>query len=106
MITGIFGLPGSGKTCFLTYLAFKALSGKEPCIGMFSWRVPVGDAAPYKRVFTNFPVPGCIQLDFDALGMYDFSDSLILNNDNAYGEQGSYGAEPESFSSLDCHKEA
>lgn len=78
MITGIFGLPGSGKTCFLTHLALTALAGKEPCIGMFSWRVPVGDAAPYKRIFTNFPVKGCIQLNFDDLGKYDFSDSLIL----------------------------
>ena len=78
MICGVFGLPRSGKTTFLTYLALRALKGKSLSVGHARWRKKIGEFAPYDRVFCNFPIEGCFKLDFDALGVYDFSNSLIL----------------------------
>lgn len=67
MMQGVFGLPGAGKTTFLTKYAQKCLQGKS------FLRTP-----PHSRVFTNFECSGCYRFDFDDLGKYDFSDSLIL----------------------------
>lgn len=78
MICGVFGLPRAGKTTFLTYLALKALKGKSLSVGHLKWKKPIGEFAPYERVFCNFPIEGTYKLDFDALGVYDFSNSLIL----------------------------
>lgn len=78
MICGVFGLPRAGKTTFLTYLALEALKGKSLSVGHFRYQKPIGEFAPYKRVFCNFPLEGCYMLDFDALGVFDFSNSLIL----------------------------
>lgn len=66
MITGFFGLPGCGKTTFLTKFAQKELR-----------RIRRGKS-PYKRVLTNFYCHGCDRLDYSDLGKYDISDSLIL----------------------------
>ena len=78
MICGVFGLPRAGKTTFLTYLALEALKGKALHVGHLRWRKKIGEFAPYERVFCNFPLAGTFKLDFDALGVYDFSNSLIL----------------------------
>lgn len=78
MICGVFGLPRAGKTIFLTHIANRALRGKSLSIGMFMYKTYIGEFTPYKRVFTNFPLRGCIQLNFEDLGKYDFSESLIL----------------------------
>lgn len=67
MIIGVFGLPGMGKSTFLAKCAYKSLHGKS------FMGVP-----PHSKVFTNFECPGCYQLDFTALGVYHFSDSLFL----------------------------
>lgn len=67
MIIGVFGLPGMGKSTFLAKCAYKCLHGKS------FMGVP-----PHSKVFTNFECPGCYQLDFNALGVYHFSDSLFL----------------------------
>jgi len=66
MIKGYFGLPGSGKSTFLTMIAQKELK-----------RIERGRSA-YKRVFTNFYCQGCYIINYSELGLYDFSDSLIL----------------------------
>lgn len=66
MIKGYFGLPGSGKTTFLTMIAQKELN-----------RIASG-RSPYKRVLTNFYCHGCYKIDYSQLGLYDLSDSLIL----------------------------
>lgn len=78
MICGVFGLPRAGKTTFLTYIALEALKGKSLHVGHLRWRKAIGEFAPYERVFCNFPLQGCFKLDFSALGVYDFSNSLIL----------------------------
>lgn len=78
MICGVFGLPRAGKSTFLTYLARRALQGKSLSVGHFSFKKSIGEFGPYKRVFCNFPLEGCYKLNFDDLGVYDFSESLIL----------------------------
>lgn len=77
-IYGVFGLPGAGKTSFLTWLALRALQDKPLVLGRLAWKIYIDEFRPYKRVYTNFDVKGCYKLDFDALGVQDFSDCLIL----------------------------
>lgn len=59
MIIGVFGLPRTGKTTYLCSLAQKSIKK-----GI--------------KVYTNFYCKGCYTLDFDSLGLYDYSDCLIL----------------------------
>lgn len=59
MVTGIFGLPGSGKTTYLASLAKKALRKGT-------------------KVYTTFYCKDCFTLDFSKLGKRDYSDCLIL----------------------------
>lgn len=59
MVQGVFGLPGSGKSTYLAKLAKKSFK-------------------KYDRVYSNFYIRGCYQLDFDTLGLVDYSDCLIL----------------------------
>lgn len=99
MICGVFGLPRAGKSTFLTREAMLALKQqrkaekfasrnrkllrkkfrcKQLSIGHLMWQKNIGEFAPYKRIFCNFPLSGAYKLDFDSLGVYDFSDSLII----------------------------
>lgn len=78
MIVGVFGLPGAGKSTFLTWLILRALRDKPLYIGHLSYKRPIGEFRHYKRVFSNIPIDGTYKLDFDALGKYDFNDSLII----------------------------
>lgn len=66
MITCFFGLPGCGKSTLLAKLAFKELK-----------RIKKGKSK-YVRVLSNYFIRGCSVLDFDMLGKYDMSNSLIL----------------------------
>ena len=59
MVQGVFGLPGSGKSTYLAKLAKKAFK-------------------KYDRVYSNFYIDGCYKLDFDSLGLVDYSDCLIF----------------------------
>lgn len=59
MIKGVFGLPRSGKTTYLAKLAKQAIKKG-------------------RKVYTNFYCKGCYTLDFDSLGVCDYSDCLIL----------------------------
>lgn len=61
MITGYFGLPGSGKSTFLAMIAYKALKKGHV-------------------VFVNedFPITGCYLYNFSDLGKYELRDGLIL----------------------------
>lgn len=74
MISGIFGLPGSGKTLYLSYLADRAVKGKNlnfknQFYSMFR---------SYEKVYTTFPFSGAYQLDFELLGKVKFENCLIL----------------------------
>lgn len=66
MITGYFGLPGSGKTTYLTMIAQRELR-----------RIARGKSS-YERVLTNFYCDGCFRIDYKDLGEYDIRNSLIL----------------------------
>lgn len=79
MITGIFGLPGAGKSSYLAYLAQRAARGKSIYVGTPPfWRLSIGDAYPYQRVYSNFPIAGCYELKWELIGYVDFSNCLIL----------------------------
>lgn len=78
MIICVFGLPGDGKTTTLTYFSIRAQKGKPLTVGHLSFKHYLGDNIKYKRVFSNVPLDGCYQLDFDMLGKCEFDDSLIL----------------------------
>lgn len=67
MIYGVFGLPGHGKTTFLSVCAYKWTHGKK-FLGI----------PPSDKVFTNFHMPGCCKLDFNALGLYNFCECNII----------------------------
>lgn len=79
MLTCIFGLPGAGKTCYLASVAEKAVKGEDLYVGHKPfWTLPLGECRKYNRVYTNFPMAGAYHLNYDHLGMFDFSYSLVL----------------------------
>ena len=79
MITGIFGLPRAGKTTTLAWIAAKANKGKAPFVGhLLGGRSYIGEFAPYERVYSSFPLPGCFQLQWEMLGKLQYENCLIL----------------------------
>lgn len=66
MIQGYFGLPGSGKTTFLTMIAQKELKKIKK------------NKSNYDKVLTNFYCDGCYKIDYKDLGHYSIEHSLIL----------------------------
>lgn len=70
MVTGYFGLPGSGKTTFLTMLAQKELKRIK--------RREKRGKPHYDKVLTNFDCDGCYKVDFKDIGTYDIQNCLIL----------------------------
>ena len=66
MITGYFGLPGSGKSSFLTMLARRELK-----------RIKKGKSK-YDHVLTNFYCDGCERFNASDLKNYRIDNSLIL----------------------------
>lgn len=73
MISGVFGLPGSGKSLLLSYLAYRAVNGKSINIKGFHIQ-----NFKYARVYTNFPCDGAYKLDFETLGNAHYHDCLIM----------------------------
>lgn len=73
MISGIFGLPASGKSMLLAGCADSALRGRPFRIGRNFLHT-----GKYEHVLTNFPMIGCSRLEFETLGKYNISNSLIL----------------------------
>lgn len=59
MIEGVFGLPRSGKSTYLAYLARHAIRHGV-------------------KVYSNYYIEGCYTLDFENLGKVDYSDCLML----------------------------
>lgn len=80
MISLIFGLPGSGKSLLLSYIAFRAIHDKRINFRGFhiSTLGELPDFKKYDRVYTNFPCEGGYKLDFEALGFVDYHNCLML----------------------------
>lgn len=74
MISGVFGLVGSGKSLFLGMIAERAVQGKN--INFHG--LQLGTQKKYDYVYTNFKCDGCYKLEYDKLGIYDFRNSLII----------------------------
>ena len=73
MISAIFGLPGSGKSLCLSYIAWRAVNGKS--INFHGFHL---STAKYARVYTNFPFEGAYKLDFESLGKAEYKNCLML----------------------------
>lgn len=70
MISGVFGLPATGKSIFISYCAYCASHGlKVPISGHFD---------KYETVYTNFPCENCKKLDFDTIGENLYHDCLMI----------------------------
>lgn len=81
MISIVYGLTGAGKTSLLAWCADRVQRGKALTIGMgFAGGVSLQDVPTkqYKAVYSNFPLIGCYPLVWDELGVFDYSDCLIL----------------------------
>ena len=81
MVSGVFGLPGAGKSSFLAWCAYRAQRGKSLKIGFR----PAGGVSlqdtrskDYDRVYSNFPLLGCYPVQWDLLGTVDYNHCLIL----------------------------
>lgn len=72
MISGVFGLCGSGKSCFLAYCAERVLKGKAVSVGGYTI------SKKHSAVYSNFELTGCYRLVFSDLGSKDIRDALIL----------------------------
>lgn len=75
MISGIFGLPGSGKSLLLGKIAHDCINGKSPNTkGLYIKK----HCKDIKKVYTNFPCEGAYKLDFESLGKAYYHDCIIL----------------------------
>lgn len=74
MITQFIGVPGSGKTTALAWVARRAIRKPGCPISICGELVSSG----HSIVYTNFPFDGAYQLDYEKLGEYRFEDALIL----------------------------
>lgn len=73
MISGLFGLPGSGKSVTLVKAVDKALHGKPFKIGGHYLHT-----GKYDHILTNFPMSGCDRLEWDTLGKVELRNCLIV----------------------------
>ena len=78
MICGVFGLPGAGKSTFLTWLVLRALKKKPLYVGHLGFKRYLGDCRTYQKIYSNIPIDGTYQLNFDDLGKVSFDNSLIV----------------------------
>lgn len=75
MITSFFAPIGTGKSLLLNYLVYlTATTGKCKFKNINFLR----DCENVKYIYTNFPTDYSYKLDFDLLGVSDFSDSVIF----------------------------
>lgn len=81
MISGVFGLTGAGKSTFLAWCAARVQAGRPLSLGF----APAGGvvmqderSCDYDRIYSNFPLLGCYPLEWDELGVFEYSHCLIL----------------------------
>ena len=82
MISGAFGLPGSGKSLWLARQADRALHKKRLHVGTYDLQTIPGFV--YDRIYTNFAFPGAYVFDWDSLGKCNYRNcpSLMSKNDS------------------------
>lgn len=73
MICGLFGLPGSGKSLCLSYIAYRAIQGKS--INFHGFNIC---SDKFSRVYTNFPCEGAYKLDFETLGRAPYKYAFMI----------------------------
>lgn len=79
MISGVFGLPGAGKTTFLTWCALRALNNQPLFVGHLFRKVYLTEFDNYDAVFTTFPLAGCFKFDYEnTAGIFRYKRALIL----------------------------
>lgn len=84
MITGLFGVPGCGKTTIATKIAQSDLRHQR----WPPWLARLKKVKQYKHIYTNFECEGCEKIEWDNLKKYKTYDShiildeLILDADN------------------------
>lgn len=71
-----FGLPGSGKSLWLAYLADRASKGKKLKVGNYDLQHIPG--MTYDRIYTNFSFPDAYIFDWDTLGHCNYENTLFL----------------------------
>lgn len=76
MVSGGFGLPGSGKSLWLARQADRALKGKRLHVGTYDLQSVPG--MQYDRIYTNFSFPGAFVLQFETLGLCAYENCLFL----------------------------
>lgn len=76
MISGAFGLPGSGKSLWLARQADRALHKKRLHVGTYDLQTIPGFV--YDRIYTNFAFPGAYVFDWDSLGKCNYRNCLFL----------------------------
>ena len=98
MLVGVFGLIGSGKSLLLADIADSAIHHKKYFGGRF------GEfSGKYERIYTNFPFCGAYRLDFDSLGVQDFSNALILIDEiQLYADSRNFRDFPDSLKNFLC----
>lgn len=74
MITGMFGVPGCGKTTILSKIAQRDLKNMERSDVVLLLK----KAKRYEHIYTNFECEGCEKIDFNDLGKYKIYNSHIL----------------------------
>lgn len=108
MMSGVFGLPGSGKTTFLTWCAERALNRKPLFVGHLWGRVPLGEFRYYDHIFTTFPVKGCYHFDYEqTVGLFQYERCLILIDEMSHLQDNrdfkTYSKEKKYFFSMLRH---
>ena len=79
MLCGVFGLPGSGKTTFLTWCADRALQKKPLFVGHLWGREYIAEFDNYDAIFSTFPIAGCFRFDYEeTVGIFQYEKCLIL----------------------------
>lgn len=75
---GCFWSAGCGQINVSCMVRFSRSKGRSLSIGLgLAGGVHLG-GRHYSRIYSNFPLLGCYPLEWDSLGVLDYSDCLIL----------------------------
>lgn len=81
MISGVFGLPASGKSLYLSFLGDIALQGKSLNTPFHTF----GHFNHYDAVYSTTPIKGAYKLEYDDIGKVRFENALLLMDEIMMG---------------------